>query len=94
MKSKFIAVLAAVVLSACAGSGKIDWNGARQLKAGMTEKEVLTLMGTPYSVRTSGPSTKLLVWVHVNGMTGMHQSLALPIENGVLKQAPSIPDNF
>ena len=42
--------LCALLLSACAGSGTINWEQARQLKVGMTEVDLIWTLGQPYSV--------------------------------------------
>ncbi|MWL87686.1 outer membrane protein assembly factor BamE [Cupriavidus sp. SW-Y-13] len=98
--NKFIrAVVVAVVavwLTGCAtaGSGKIDWNNARQVKDGMTKKEVAALMGTPYQVVARNDGTQRYVWVNVNLFSGT-QSAALDFDrDGKVVKAFQIPDNF
>jgi len=98
--NKFIrAVVIAVVavwLAGCAtaGSGKIDWNNARQVKDGMTKKEVTALMGTPYQVVARNDGTQRYVWVNVNLFSGT-QSAALDFDkDGKVVKAFPIPDNF
>lgn len=87
-------VLLSATLAACAGSGSINWNNARQVKDGMTTQEVTALMGTPYSVTSKGPGEQIWVWVHVNGMTGSSQSAALNFKDGKVVKAFDIPDSF
>lgn len=89
------AVVLALALSACATAGsKIDWNNARQVKAGMTQQEVSTLLGKPYSVTATGDGTQRWVWVYVNGFSGAHQSAALSFKDGKVVKAFEIPDTF
>lgn len=86
----------AVLLGGCAtaGSGKIDWNNARQVKDGMTKQEVTELMGKPYSVVARNDGTQRYVWVHVNLFSGT-QSAALDFDkDGKVVKAFTIPDTF
>ena len=93
---KLLAILAVSMLTACAGSGSIKWDDARQLKVGMTEKEVSEVMGKPYQapvVRNDG--TYRWVWVDVNLMRGGGaQTMTADFKDGVVVNVPIIPGSF
>lgn len=93
---KFIAMLAVLVLTACAGSGSINWNDARKIKVGMTEKEVIEVMGSPYQAQVVGnDGVYRWVWVDVNLMRGGGaQKMSAELKNGVVVNVPVIPDSF
>lgn len=91
---KIAAVLCFLLLSGCAGSGRINWNNARQLKQGMSEQDVMKLIGKPYSVSSKSDGTQLWVWVHANGLTGASQSIAIPMKEGRMASDLKIPDSF
>ena len=61
MKKVFALLLASLLLTACATAGtKFDFSQARQIRVGMTEQEVVQIMGKPMSVTARGQSQ---VWV-------------------------------
>lgn len=93
---KLIALLCAVLLTACAGSGSIKWDDARQIKVGMTEKEVSSLMGRPYQAQVIGSTgTYRWVWVNVNLMTGGGaEKMTAVFKDGVVVEVPFIPRSF
>ncbi len=78
---------------ATAGSGKIQWDKARQLKVGMTESQVTQIMGGPYSVAAKDDGTEMWVWVHVNLYAGS-ESLSLTMKDGKVNKVPKIPESF
>lgn len=88
-----IAMVFAVILTGCAGSGSINWDNARQVKAGMTESQLTNLMGHPYSIRAQG-DTQIWVWVYVNGLTGSSSSVAVPMKDGKVTADLKVPDSF
>ncbi len=91
---KFIAMLAVLVLTACAGSGSIKWDEARKLKVGMTEKEVTAVMGSPYQAQGGKDGAYTWVWVDVNLMRGGSQKMTAEFKKGVVVSVPEIPDSF
>lgn len=93
---KFFAIVAALVLTACAGSGSIKWNEAKKLKVGMTEKEVSELLGRPYQAQVVGnDGTYRWVWVDVNLMRGGGaEKMTAELKNGVVVSVPVIPESF
>lgn len=86
------AVLAVALLAGCAGTD-FDWASARRIKVGMTERELVELMGPPYMVR-SGPDGQTWVWSHASLVSGQTRSVAVSLKDGAVSQAPSIPDAF
>ena len=90
---KIILILATVLLTACAGSGSINWDNARAIKQGMTQSEVKQLIGDPYQVRSAN-GNETWVWVHANGFTGATNSIALVFKDGILQSDLKIPDSF
>jgi outer membrane protein assembly factor BamE (lipoprotein component of BamABCDE complex) len=91
---KFIAMMAVLVLTACAGSGSIKWDDARKLKVGMTEKEVTAVMGSPYQAQGQKDGTYTWVWVDVNLMRGGSQKMTAEFKKGVVVSIPEIPESF
>ncbi len=91
-KNIFFAAVMAVVVSACAGSN-FDWDKARQVKAGMSEQEVVALLGPPNAVRAAG-SDVTWAWVHVNGMTATTRTVSVVFRDGRVVSAPPIPESF
>jgi outer membrane protein assembly factor BamE (lipoprotein component of BamABCDE complex) len=93
MKRFAALAISAMLVTACAGSGNIDWNNARKLKVGMTEAEITTQLGKPYSVTSKSDGTQVWVWVNVNMMAGT-KSLSVIMQGGKAIQVPPIPDSF
>ena len=88
---KLLSLLAISLLVACAGT-PFKWDAARQIKEGMTEKEVTALMGAPYMVTSAGEK-QTWVWSHANAFGGA-KSLALQFKDGKVIKTPDIPDSF
>jgi hypothetical protein len=88
---KFVAVMAVSFLTACAGNSVV-WNQARQLKVGMTEKEVTEVMGRPYQAGgVDKEETYRWVWVDVDLKTGS-QTISAEFKHGTVVSIPFIPD--
>lgn len=77
------------LLAACAGT-PFKWSDVQKLKEGMTQDEVKSVMGVPYSVATSGDKT-IWTWSYANGMTGRTKAASLVFMNGKLLQPPELP---
>ncbi|RYF76819.1 MAG: outer membrane protein assembly factor BamE [Comamonadaceae bacterium] len=84
---------ATLFLAACAGTA-FDWENARKLQLGMTEKEVTDLMGAPYSVRSVNDGTQTWVWSFANGMTGSSRVVSAVFRDGKVITVPSVPASF
>lgn len=96
-KKAFIAAIsAAALLSGCATAGnKINWDNARAVKQGMTQQEVIALMGEPVKVASRDDGTTRYVWVYVNLWSGRNQSAALDFDqDGRVKKAFNVPASF
>lgn len=85
-------LLIAALVASCAGTS-FDWDQARQIKPGMTERQLVDLMGPPYMVR-SGPEGQTWIWSSVNMMASGVRTLSVVIKDGAVVQAPSIPESF
>jgi outer membrane protein assembly factor BamE (lipoprotein component of BamABCDE complex) len=86
MRNIAIAALCAV-LAGCAGT-PFDWSQAKQIRVGMTEAEIVALMGKPYLVKTQGDN-QLWVWSY----SGLTQTgvLSVPMKDGLVTSVPAIP---
>lgn len=82
----------ACALVGCAGT-RFSFDAARKVTPGMTEAEVVNLMGKPYSV-VARPDQQIWVWSQANGMTGSHQSVSIGFRDGKVITVPTIPDSF
>lgn len=89
------AALATISLAGCAtaGSGKFSWDNARQVKAGMSQQEVVALMGPPYLTQGIGQNGVKLVWVHVNLFAGT-ESAAMTFKDGKAVDSFHVPESF
>lgn len=82
-----------LILSACAGSGTIDWDHARQLKVGMSEADLVRTLGQPYSIVSKSDGTQQWIWVNVIAFGGA-EHLSVAVKDGKATQVPIIPDSF
>lgn len=78
-------------MSACAGTN-FDWDSAREIKAGMTEEQVSTLMGPPYLVKST-PDGLTWVWSYANSFSGV-RTVSVVFKDGLVVAAPEIPASF
>lgn len=76
------------LITACAGT-PLDWDQARQIKAGMTEHEVTALMGDPCAV-SSGNGMQRWVWSYSSAFSGL-RVVSITIKDGKVVEAPNIP---
>lgn len=83
--NKIMLLTAVLIVTGCAGSGKINWDEASQLKPGMTEQEVTSIMGKPYSIASKNDGTDIWVWVHVNLLVGSESMSALMKDGRFIK---------
>ena len=92
MKNLILAVVVAAGLAGCAGTN-FNWDNARQVKEGMSEQQVLSLLGKPI-MTTSKPNGLFFVWSFANGFTGSARCVSVIMKDGVVVSAPSIPDSY
>lgn len=90
-KIKIVTLICVVIFSGCAGTN-FTWENARQLKAGMPEKDLLTLMGNPYLIRTQSDNI-VYVWSYADTFNGA-KSLAVTVRDNKVTVVPQIPDSF
>lgn len=89
---KLLITILVSLLTACAGSGAIKWDSARQIKIGMTEKEATNLMGMPYQVQVVGDYDRW-VWVNVVAFGGA-EKMSASFKDGIVVEVPRIPESF
>lgn len=89
---KFIsAVMVLAALAGCAGTN-FTYDQARQVRIGMTEAEVVQLMGRPYSV-VSRPDGQMWIWSRANAF-GSSKVVSFRLSEGKVVEVPDIPDSF
>lgn len=76
-KAAFLLVL---ILSGCAGTN-FTWDDAYKVQPGMTEAEVIKILGQPYQKLLKGNQT-LLTWSFANGMTGKTKAVSFVLVDG------------
>jgi len=91
MNKYFAAALMALVLAGCAGTN-FSYDQARKVRVGMTEAEVMQLMGRPYSVTSRG-NEQMWVWSHAKAFSGA-RAVSFKFSNGRVVEVPSIPESF
>jgi len=86
--------LALVIAAGCATGGRyFNWQQVQQLRPGMTERQVISIMGSPYSTAVRDDEDIFTwVWVVV-GPVGVDtsRSVALKFRDGRLEAVPRIP---
>lgn len=92
MKKIFVSAVLVAALTGCAGTN-FDFSKARQVQVGMTEAQVTSLMGPPYSV-VSKEGTQIWIWSQANGFTGSSKSISFIMRNGKVESVPAIPESF
>jgi len=91
MTKFLLSLLAALVLSGCAGT-YFTFDKARQVKVGMTESELQHLMGKPNVVTSSGGHVR---WIYAYGTgLGTARSVSFVFTDGKVTEVPSIQASF
>lgn len=85
-------LISLVLLAGCAGTN-FSYDQARKVQVGMSEREVVSIMGKPYSV-ISRPDGQVWVWSYANGMSGRSRAVSFILKDGVVVKIPSIPESF
>lgn len=70
---------AAIVLSGCAGT-RFDWDDAARVHEGMTEPQVIAVLGKPYSRAQSG-NRVVLMWSYASAF-GSGRAVSYTLVNG------------
>lgn len=86
------AVLLAVACVACVGSD-FQWDTARQIRPGMTEDQVSTLMGPPSHVRTHTYGVTW-TWAYVNPREGDARAVSVGFRDGQVVYGAGVPTSF
>lgn len=89
---RILAAAAVALLVGCAGT-QFTWDQARQIKQGMSEDQIVALMGKPHTVRSSN-GQQVWVWVWVNTLAGSTKTVSVVMVDGKVKEAPEIPKSF
>lgn len=89
MKKLFAAVALLLLLSGCVGTN-FSWESARQIKPGMTESEVVALMGDPYQIVSDKEGTKW-IWAWANLYSANSRSMAVLMKDGKVAAPPDMP---
>lgn len=84
-------LLLVITLTSCAGTA-FNWDSARQIKAGMNEQEVTSIMGAPYLV-TSRKDGIVWVWSYADAFAGA-KSVSVVFVDGKVVEPPPIPASF
>ncbi|WP_315400231.1 hypothetical protein [Neisseria sicca] len=88
MKKLFLAALVSVTLAGCFGNN-FSWTNARQIRQGMSEREVIALMGKPIRIQPS-PIGLVYIWGHLNAVTGSVKTTSVIVNDGVVAADPII----
>lgn len=82
----------AAALAGCAGSN-FSYDNARKVEIGMTEAQLVGLMGQPYSVASRG-NEQMWIWSHANGFSGSSKAVSFKVIDGKVAEVPKIPESF
>lgn len=92
MKRLFILLLLCMAMLGCAGT-PFSWDRAREVKLGMTTKQVIDIMGQPTTASWRDNNTQVFVWVDVNAFTGT-KSFSVHFTDRKATSVPPIPDGY
>ncbi len=88
MKKLFLAALVSVTLAGCFGNN-FSWTNAHQIRQGMSEREVIALMGKPTRIQPS-PIGLVYIWGHLNAVTGSVKTTSVIVNDGIVAADPII----
>lgn len=94
MKSKASlagAVLALLLFAGCVGT-PFRWDTARQIKVGMSEAQVIELMGKPLTM-SAADGKEYWTWNYGTGI-GTGGYFRIVLKNRVVTEVPEIPHNL
>ena len=81
-----------LVLTACAGHSvgtPFNWEDTEKIQIGMTESEVVAILGKPYARNQEGNKAQL-IWTHATSFGGV-ESVAYRFEDGlVIEQSSTV----
>jgi hypothetical protein len=98
MKAIIAILFTCLTLAACAGGGKqsMSWANIREVKIGMTEAELLAIMGPPTltksnpNVSSDGVFDRTWVWSNPYAISGA-RVVSFGLKNGKVTQIPDVP---
>lgn len=94
MKIIYVWLLTATLfLGGCAGVN-FDWDDARQVSIGMSQDEVITIMGNPSHISSYGDGTTLYQWVFATGFGSVKQFTVKFDDTGKAISVPAVPESF
>ena len=85
---RLLALVLFLGLSGC-GSNRFDFNQAKLVQVGMTEAELVELLGPPYAVRGRGPN-QTFVWLYAHGVTAKNGAVSYGLTDGRVTSLPDI----
>lgn len=85
--------VALLVFSAAADAKKINWEGMRQVKVGMTTAEVVKLVGKPISI-TSANGKLYYGWASVKYFSVGVSVVTIEFTDGKVTVAPLVPEEL
>lgn len=91
MRNFISAFVVMAALAGCAGTN-FSYDQARRVQLGMTEAEVMQVMGRPYSV-VSRPDGQMWIWSRANAF-GSAKVVSFRLKDGKVVEVPDIPDSF
>ncbi len=92
MKRLLALISLCAALLGCAGT-PFSWESARQVKLGMTTKQVVEIMGQPTTASWRDNNTQVYVWVDSNAFTGM-KTFSVHFTDRKATSVPPIPDGY
>jgi hypothetical protein len=75
------ALVCVVGLAGCAAGTNFSWEDTERVHPGMTEQEVVAILGKPYTRQQSNGQTTKLVWAHAGAFSGP-KAVSFTFENG------------
>jgi len=71
-----------------------DFEKVRTIKVGMSEQQLLDIMGSPYSVTTQYNNQQIWLYHQFNTFTGATKWVSFVLQNGVVTGTPYLPKSF
>lgn len=88
MRTPVVVAALGISLTACAGT-QFDWAQAKRVQIGTTEDELISLLGKPYLIRTSG-DVQVWVWSYADGFVGRTGVVSFELRNGRVTAIPNM----
>ncbi|MBL7989297.1 MAG: outer membrane protein assembly factor BamE [Chlorobi bacterium] len=88
-----VALIVCNVAAGCLPTSKFNMENARKVKSGMTEEEVIALIGEPTSVSVN-PMYTILMWSYVNRITRQYQTVTLYSKDGKIVSLQELTNQY